>query len=112
MTQLTGQGDASSIPPDLKFAVAFCAFLSGLRTTIEPAEESLVSLAHEVEYGTDKSVEEAHSEPPRDSAIAVVTDLIESQLMKDRVKGSRFKGNQVRYPAVILDTALLRSCKI
>ena len=89
MTNWMGHGDASSIPSDLKNAKLFCSFLTGLLPIIHSAANQLVDLARNV--ATNPSTKNA-----RESAVKIVQQLIESQLQKDKVKGSEFKSHQVQ----------------
>ena len=91
MTQWTGQGDASSIPPDLKYADMFCSFVKGIQTTMRSASELLVRLARDVHSGL---VDQMGS---RDLAVETLKVFIESHLMADKLKGSKFKSHQVRH---------------
>jgi len=75
-------------PPDLKIGNLFCNFLVGLLPLIGSAAESLVRLACDVDSGSIIS-------GAREVGVKIVKDLIESCLMKDRVKGSHFKSHQV-----------------
>lgn len=94
MTQWTGQGDASSIPPDLKHAETFCSFVTGIQADMTPTSESLVRVARDVDSGT------VSRKGSRDVVVDTVKDFIEEHLMKNRAKGSAFKSNQVRFAAL------------
>ena len=100
MTQWTGQGDASSIPPDLKYADMFCSFVKGIQTTMRSASELLVRLARDVHSGF---VDQMGS---RDLAVETLKVFIESHLMADKVKGSKFKSHQVRHVVSLSSVSL------
>lgn len=88
MTNWLGQGDASSIPLDLKHAKLLCTFLVSLVPIIDGCATKLVNLAHDVV--ANPSVRKA-----RESAMNAVQKLIEDPLQKDKLKGSDFKLHQV-----------------
>jgi hypothetical protein len=100
-----GHGDTSSIPADLKNAKQFCSFLCGLLPIIHSAAKQLVDLARNV--ATNPTTKNA-----RESAVKIVQQLIESQLQKDKVKGSEFKSNQVQNPWMLAYFSLLCYCAL
>jgi len=93
MTNWTGQGDASSIPPDLKRPLLFCQYMKSTALAMKVVAARFIDIL--VVRG-DSTEENTTNENPRDAAAKVCKDCIEEHLQKERLKGSDFKANQVR----------------
>jgi len=123
MSKWTGQGDASSIPSDLKKPLLFCNFIDNIHASIGDLASSFIGA---MQVFLDQNEDNPEANPcenndewlgicktgktcQRESLVEILQRQVESYLQKNKASKSSFKASQVRDAVSFLNPIVIVS---